>query len=703
MPRKTAATADVNPAIVTWTGRLGLPEFSAIEGRDFEAAFARALPDHLAEIEAIAGNRAESTFDNTIVALEQAGELLTRTSDIFWNLTGAHTNETLQALERKLSPELSRHYSAIKMNRALFGRIDALYQNRESLGLDAEANRVLELTWKSFVRAGAELKDSDQAQLAATGERLATLGTAFSQNVLADERDYALVLESGEDLAGLPDSLRSSMQAAAEERGHDGKYAVTLSRSIIEPFLTYSERRDLRETAFKAWVARGEGAGARDNRPIVGEMVRLRAEKAALLGFESFAHFKLDDTMAKTPENVGALLGTMWQKARARAGEEAEELAQLIAGEGKNHAVEPWDWRHYSEKARAARYDLNAAALKPYLQLENMIEAAFDTANKLFGVSFRRHDDVSLYHPDVRAFEVLDAAGKRIAIFLADYFARPSKRSGAWMSELQTQHKLDTDSGDSGTGGDSGAGGQTPIVLNVMNFAKAPAGEPVLITMDDARTLFHEFGHALHGMLSNVTYPSISGTSVSRDFVELPSQLYEHWLNVPEVLQRFAVHHQSGEAMPEDLRAKMRAAEKFNKGFTNVEFTASALVDMAFHSLKPEQAADIDPMAFQADVLAELDMPREIVMRHATPHFAHVFAGDGYSAGYYSYMWSGVLDADAFQAFDEAGDAFDPATAEKLHRHIYSAGGAKDPEEAYIAFRGKLPSPDALLEKEGLA
>jgi peptidyl-dipeptidase Dcp len=343
---------------------------------------------------------------------------------------------------------------------------------------------------------------------------------------------------------------------------------------------------------------------------------------------------------------------------------------------------------------------LNAAELKPYLQLENMIEAAFDTANKLFGVSFQRHDDVSLYHPDVRAFEVLDAAGERIAIFLADYFARPSKRSGAWMSELQAQHKLDTGSGDSGAGG---AGGQTPIVLNVMNFAKAAPGEPVLITMDDARTLFHEFGHALHGMLSNVTYPSISGTSVSRDFVELPSQLYEHWLNVPEVLQRFAVHHQSGEAMPSALRAKMRAAEKFNKGFANVEFTASALVDMAFHSLTPEQAADIDPMAFQADILAELDMPDEIVMRHATPHFAHVFAGDGYSAGYYSYMWSGVLDADAFQAFDEAGDAFDPATAEKLLRHIYSAGGAKDPEEAYIAFRGKLPSPDALLEKEGLA
>lgn len=699
MSQQKPAPADVNPAIANWTGPLGLPEFTGIEPQDFEAAFAVALPAHLVEIEAIATSPEEPTFENTIAALERTGELLTRASDIFWNLTGAHTNDTLQELERKLSPELSRHYSAIRMNLSLFGRIDALYQKRESLGLDMEAGRVLELTWKSFVSAGAKLSTDDQVQLAATSEQLAALGTVFSQNVLADESDYALVLETGDDLAGLPDSLLSSMQAAAAERGHEGKYAVTLSRSIIEPFLTFSEHRDLREKVFKAWVARGENAGEHDNRPIVAEMVKLRAEKAALLGFESFAHFKLDNTMAKTPENVGALLNTVWGKARARAGEEAAELAELIAVEGKNHAVAPWDWRHYSEKARAARYDLNAAEIKPYLQLEKMVEAAFDTAGKLFGVSFKAHEDVNAYHPDVHVFEVLDAGGKRIAIFLADYFSRPSKHSGAWMSEFQEQHKLTTPDAT----GESGHTGQMPIVLNVMNFAKAPAGESVLITMDDARTLFHEFGHALHGMLSDVTYPSISGTSVSRDFVELPSQLYEHWLTVPEVLQRFAVHHQTGKAIPESLLAKMYAAEKFNKGFTNVEFTASALVDMAFHSLTPEQAENIDPMRFQADILSSLDMPEEIVMRHATPHFGHVFAGDGYSAGYYSYMWSGVLDADAFLAFDEAGDAFDRTTAEKLLRHIYSAGGSADPEEAYKAFRGKLPSPDALLKKEGLA
>lgn len=692
MVSKTVSESDFNPAIAAWSGPLGLPDFASIEDRDFEAAFAAALPAHLAEIEAIANNPEEPTFENTIVAMETAGELLTRASSIFWNLSGANTNDTLQALERKLSPELSRHRSAIMMNRALFGRIDTFYQKRESLGLDAEADRVLELTWKSFVRSGAKLDETDQTRLAAINERLATLGTAFSQNVLADERDYALVLETNEDLAGLPDFVVSSMNAAAEERGHTGKYAVTLSRSIIEPFLTFSERRDLRETAFNAWVARGEGPGERDNRPLVAEMVKLRAEKAALLGYDSFAHFKLDDTMAKTPENVRSLLETVWEKARDRAGGEADELSKLIAAEGKNHEVAPWDWRHYAEKARAARYEFNEAEVKPYLQLEKMIEAAFHTAGKLFGLSFREHENLRSYHADVRVFEVLDASGKRIAIFLGDYFARPSKRSGAWMSDFQEQHKL---------AGDRNDESQIPIILNVMNFAKAPPGKPVLITMDDARTLFHEFGHALHGILSDVTYPSISGTSVARDFVELPSQLYEHWLTVPEVLQRFAVHHKTGEAIPQSLLDKMRAAEKFNKGFANVEFTSSALVDMAFHALNPEQAANIDPMVFQADVLAAIDMPETIVMRHATPHFGHVFSGDGYSAGYYSYMWSGVLDADAFQAFKEAGDSFDPALAEKLRHYIYSSGGSMDPEDAYVGFRGELPSPDALLEKEG--
>ena len=370
------------------------------------------------------------------------------------------------------------------------------------------------------------------------------------------------------------------------------------------------------------------------------------------------------------------------------------DLSELIAAEGHNHAVAPWDWRFYSEKVRAARFDFNEAEIKPYVQLEKMIAAAFATAEKLFGITIHQHEGVEAYHPDVRVFEVLNADGDRIAVFLGDYFARSSKRSGAWMSSFQDQHRL---------AGDSGDQEQIPFVINVMNFAKSAAGQPVLITMDDARTLFHEFGHALHGMLSNVTYPSISGTSVSRDFVELPSQLFEHWLTVPSILQEYAVHYETGEPIPDALLEKLRAAGKFNKGFTNVEFTSSALVDMAFHALSPEEAADIDPEAFQAGVLADIGMPSEIVMRHATLHFSHVFSGDGYSAGYYSYMWSGVLDSDAFRAFEETGDAFDPATAEKLYRHIYSSGGSMDPEDAYIAYRGKLPTPDALMEKEGLA
>ncbi|MEL0114565.1 MAG: M3 family metallopeptidase, partial [Rickettsiales bacterium] len=477
MAGQTHSETGLNPAIGEWSGPLGLPAFSAIDDSDFEPAFDAALRAHLADIDAIAENPQVPTFENTIVALERAGALLTKVSGIFWNLTGAHTNDTLQALERKLSPELSRHYSTIVMNRPLFERVDRLYENRDTLGLDAEADRLLELTWKSFVRSGAKLSNSDQARLAEINERLASLGTQFSQNVLADESEYALILEAEGDLAGLPDTLISNMAAAAAERGHDGKHAVTLSRSIIEPFLTFSERRDLRETAFKAWVARGEASAERDNRPLVAETVRLRAEKAALLGYDSFAQFKLDDTMAKTPEAVRDLLGTVWQKARNRAAEEAADLSKLIAEAGQNHAVAPWDWRHYSEKVRAARYAFNDTEVKPYLQLEKLIEAAFHTAEKLFGISFRKHDDVRTYHPDVRVFEVLDANGERMAVFLGDYFARPSKRSGAWMSQFQGQHKLANDSGEAG---------QTPIVVNVMNFAKAPSGEPVLITMDDA-------------------------------------------------------------------------------------------------------------------------------------------------------------------------------------------------------------------------
>ncbi len=678
-----------NQALVNWNGLHGLPRFDAVADSDFAAAFEAALAAHEREIDEIAGNGQEPTFENTIVALEIAGDELSRVSALFWNRAGAHTNEVIQALERDISPKMSRHYSKIGMNADLFKRIDALWEARETLGLTLEQTRVLERHWKGFVRSGAKLPKAEQEKLAAINEKLAGLSTSFGQNVLADEKGWSLILSAEEELAGIPDFLRDAMAAAARERGEDGKYAVTLSRSIIEPFLTFSERRDLREQAFKAWVARGENAGATDNRGIIRETLALRDEVAKLLGYGNFAELKLDNTMAKTPEAVNDLLRAVWARAVKRAREEEADIAGLIAAEGKNHEVMPWDWRHYAEKIRAQRFSFSEAELKPYLQLEKIIAACFDVAGRLFGIRAIEKKGIAAYHPDVRVFEIRDRDDKLVALFLGDYFARSSKRSGAWMSAFQSQHKLALKNGHHG---------ELPIIYNVCNFAKPAEGKPALLSLDDARTLFHEFGHALHGMLSNVTYPSVSGTAVSRDFVELPSQLYEHWLTVPDILKEYAVHFETGAPMPQALLDKVLAARTFNSGFNTVEFTSSALVDMAFHT---RDTVD-DPMAVQAEVLSEIGMPKSIVMRHATPHFQHIFSG-GYSAGYYSYMWSEVLDADAFAAFEETGDAFNGEMARKLRENIYSTGGSVDPEDAYKAFRGKLPSPDAMLVKKGLA
>ncbi|MFS2155030.1 M3 family metallopeptidase [Rhizobium sp. Rhizsp42] len=678
-----------NPALTDWNGLNGLPRFEALNDGDFAPAFDAALARHEEEIDAIADNPEAPTFDNTIVALELAGDDLSRVSALFWNRAGAHTNDTIQALERDISPKMSRHYSKIGMNAALFARIDTLWEAREKLGLTLEQTRVLERHWKGFVKSGAKLEKAEQEKLAGINEKLAGLGTQFGQNVLADEKGWALILDDGDDLAGIPDFLKDAMAAAALERGEEGKFAVTLSRSIIEPFLTFSERRELREQAFKAWVARGENDGPSDNRGIIRDTLALRGEVAKLLGYGNFAELKLDNTMAKTPEAVNHLLKKVWVKAVKRAGEEEADIASLIADEGKNHEVMPWDWRFYAEKIRAQKFNFSEAELKPYLQLEKIIDACFDVAGRLFDIHAVEKKGVAAYHPDVRVFEIRDRDEKLVAMFLGDYFARSSKRSGAWMSAFQSQHKLPLK---------NGAQGELPIIYNVCNFAKPAEGKPALLSLDDARTLFHEFGHALHGMLSNVTYPSVSGTGVSRDFVELPSQLYEHWLTVPEILKQYAVHFETGKPMPQDLLDKVLAARSFNAGFNTVEFTSSALVDMAFHT-RDEVA---DPMAVQGEVLKELGMPKSMVMRHASPHFQHIFAG-GYSAGYYSYMWSEVLDADAFSAFEETGDAFNGEIARKLRDHVYSVGGSVDPEDTYRAFRGKLPSPDAMLVKRGLA
>ena len=667
-----------------WTGPLGLPDFTRIGDGDFSPVFDAALKAHEAEIEAIAGDVAQPTIDNTLAALELSGLALDRVSSIFWCKAGADTNETIQALERQISPKMSRHFSAISMNEKLFSRIDDLYRRRAELGLDAETLRVLEKTWKGFVRSGAKLSAEGKKRLAAINEELSSLGTTFGQNVLADERDWALFLDEA-DLAGLPGFLKSAMAEAAETRGRKGRYAVTLSRSIYEPFTTFSERRDLRETAWRAFTRRGENGGASDNTAVVRDMLRLRAEKAKLLGYDSFAALKLDDTMAKTPQAVHDLLDPVWRKALEKAAADQAQMETLAADAGSNEKFAAWDWRFWQEKLRAKTFAFDEAELKPYLQLDHVIEACFDVATRLFGVSFEEKKGIAAWHPDARTFLVRNADGSERGVFLADYYARPSKRSGAWMSSLQSGYRL----------GD----GSSPIIYNIMNFAKPPAGEAALLSVDEARTLFHEFGHALHGLLTEVTWPSVSGTSVSRDFVELPSQLYEHWLTVPEVLEKHALHVETGAPMPKALLDKMLAARTFGAGFATTEFTASALMDMAYHA---RSEAPAEPLAFEAETLARLNMPDTIAMRHRTPHFGHVFAGDGYSAGYYSYMWSEVLDADAFSAFEEAGNPFDPALAQKLKDNIYAAGGSKDPEELYRAFRGKMPTADAMMEKRGL-
>jgi len=668
-----------NPFLQDWNGPFALPPFARIADSDFAPAFTAAFSQSRAQINVIADSAEKPTFENTIHALECCDELMDRVAGVFFNLVGADSNETLESLQREIAPQLAAFNSETVMNARLFARIKTLYDAIDDLNLTDEQKRVLFLYHRAFSRAGAGLGGDAKAKLAAIVERLAVLGTRFSQNLLADERDWFLVLDA-DDLAGLPDFLLAAAAEAATERNVTG-HVITLSRSLIVPFLQFSTRRDLRERAFAAWAARGRNGGATDNREIVRETLQLREQRAVLLGFDTFAAFKLATEMAKTPDAVAKLLETVWAPAKARAGQDGDFLTKMMHDEGINGDLAPWDWRHYAERRRRAEFDLDEAELKPYFQLDRMIAAAFDCASRLFGVSFRPLD-IPLYHPDARAWEVR-RDGRHLAVFIGDYFARPSKRSGAWCSRFRSQSRT--------------SGDVRPIAVNVCNFAKAPAGQPDLLTFDDAHTLFHEFGHALHSMLSDVTYPMISGTNVARDFVELPSQLFEHWLAVPEVLEKFAVHAETGAPIPGDLLNRLLAARNFDQGFATVEYTASALVDLAFHS----GPAPRDPMARQAEILADIGMPAAISMRHATPNFAHVFAGDGYSSGYYSYMWSEVMDADAFAAFRDSGDAFDPDLAKLLETHIYAAGGSREAGDLYKAFRGALPGMDALLRQRG--
>lgn len=660
-----------------WATPFGLPPFSEIRDEDFGPAFDAALSEARANIAAIAGDEAAPSFANTIAAMELAEAALDRVAGVFYNLAGADANEAREALMRDLAPKMSAFSSEVTNNKALFARVEHLWLARADLGLSAEELRVLELYYQMFQRSGAQLEGEAAARLTAVKARLAVLGTQFSQNLLADERGWFMALSEA-DLEGLPDFVVQTARAAGEEKGVGGP-VVTLNRSLIVPFLQFSPRRALRQAAYEAWVARGANGNEFDNRSIAAETLALREERAKLLGYADFATFKLEPEMAKTPQAVRDLLMRVWAPARRKAEVDAAVLEAMLRADGIEGPLEAWDWRYYSEKRRKAEHDLDEAQLKPYLSLEAMLGAMFDCASRLFGLEFREIEG-PFYHKDVRGWEVT-RQGQHVAVFLGDYFARGSKRSGAWCSAMRSQRKL---------GGDV-----RPIVVNVCNFAK---GDPALLSYDDARTLFHEFGHALHQMLSDVTFGFISGTSVARDFVELPSQLYEHWLEVPEVLEKHARHVQTGAPMPTDVLKRLLDAGSYDQGFSTVEFVASAMVDLEFHT----GHAPADPMQKQAEVLEALAMPRAIRMRHATPHFAHVFSGDGYAAGYYSYMWSEVMDADAFAAFEEAGDAFDPETAAKLERFILSAGGSQPPEQLYTQFRGRMPGVEPLLKGRGL-
>jgi len=674
-----------NPLLEAWKTPFETPPFERIRPEHFLPAFAEAFAAHDAEIAVIKANKAEPTFENTVAALERAGRLLTRVSAVFYDLVGAHSSPELLEIESEVALLQARHWNRISMDAEIYARLTRLRENAAALKLTGEQSRLLERTWIRFHRAGAGLDTAAKARMAEINERLAHLATSFSHNLLGDEQDW--VLELGEnDRDGLSESFVAAAKAAAAERGLAGKAAVTLSRSSVEPFLQSSTRRDLREKVYKAFTARGDNGNGHDNNATIGDILKLREEAAKLLGYDSFAAYSLADSMAKTPQNVRDLLERVWTPARAQALRDRDALQGLIAEEGGNFKLAGWDWRYYAEKLRQRRANFDDAAIKPYLALDNMIDAAFDVARRLFGLTFVERKDIPVWHPDVRVWEVKDAQGRHKALFYGDYFARPSKRSGAWMTSLRDQERLD--------------GEIYPVILNIMNFSRGAEDQPCLLSPDDARTLFHEFGHALHGMLSNVTYPSLSGTSVFTDFVELPSQLYEHWQERPEVLQTFARHYQTNEPLPEDLLKRFLAARKFNQGFATVEFVSSALLDLEFHTQKADSITDVH--AFEKRELEKIGMPAEIAMRHRPQQFGHIFSGDHYAAGYYSYMWSEVMDADAFGAFEEAGDIFDPKVAKRLHDDIYSSGGSRDPEEAYIAFRGRKPEPDALLRGRGL-
>ena len=675
----------MNPLLSPWTTEHGLPPFALVLAEHFVPAFTVALQAHRDELNAIATNPAAPSFENTLAAFDRAGRHFARVSALFENLTASETSPELQAVEREMAAPLAAHSNAIYMHQTLFARIDKLAESRTLLGLSGEEARLLERVHLDFVRAGAKLTPAAQARYGAIMEELAKLTTDFTQNVLADEASYKLILKTEADLAGLPQFVRAAAKEAATARGIADAWLITLSRSLVVPFLTFSSRRDLRQAAYAAWTSRGENRGASDNRPIIAKIMALRLEQANIHGYASYADYALADTMAGTQRAVQDLITQVWTRAVPKAARECAALSAMAVSHGDSADVAPWDWRYLAEKVRSTRYDLDEASVKPYFSLDRMVEAIFDCAEQLFGITFTHRADLAAYHPDVKTYEVREQ-GKLIGIFLHDNFARATKRGGAWMNAYRMQSRID--------------GEVLPIIVNNNNFAKGAAGEPTLLSFDDARTLFHEFGHGLHGLLSNVHYERLSGTSVLRDFVELPSQLFEHWLSAPAVLKKHARHVVTGEPIPDVLMAKIAAARTFNKGFDTVEYCSSALVDMALHA--KTDMAGLDISAFEKTELAKIGMPKEIQMRHRLPHFQHLFSGSSYAAAYYVYLWAEVLDADAFGAFDEAGSPFHADTAGRLRQFIYASGGTLPPMEAYAKFRGRAPTVAPMLAKKGL-
>ncbi|MFM7107963.1 MAG: M3 family metallopeptidase [Planctomycetaceae bacterium] len=684
-----AAPATSNPLLAPWTGPCGgVPPFDRVDPPDFEPAFEVAMAEQVRAVEAITGDAAAPTFANTLAALERSGRTLDRVAAVYGVFTSARSDAAMQEVERRLEPPLAAHRDRIVTDGKLFARVKAVHENRAGEPLDAEQKRLAWLHHTTMARHGAALDDAAKRELAEVNQELAELFTSFTQRVLADEESQAVFIEAEADLAGLPPSVRDAAAEAAAARGRPGAWAIPNTRSAVEPFLVHSARRGLRERVWRMFVGRGDGGGETDTNATAARILALRAKRASILGFPTHAHWRLEDSMAKTPDRAAALMEAVWTPAVARVREEVADMQALADAEQAGIRIEPWDYRHYAEKVRLAKFDLDEAEIVPYLQLEKLREGMFFVAEKLFGLRFREaaRGAVPVHHPDIRVWEVVSLDGRAVGLWYFDPFARTGKRSGAWMSDYRGQERLD--------------GSVLPIVSNNCNFAKPAAGEPALLSWDDAATLFHEFGHALHGLCSAVTYLSLGGTNVARDYVEFPSQVLEHWLSTPEVLERFAVHHATGKPIPADLVARIERASRFNGSFRTVEFLASAIVDMRLHLAG---STPIDTRAFERDTLAALGMPREIVMRHRIPHFTHVFGDDGYSAGYYSYLWADVITADAWEAFAEAGGPWDEALAARLRDRVFSAGNTVDPADGYRGFRDRDPSIDALMRKRGFA